>query len=194
VRTGGINLRRYRLSFFICYLPARRARVLAAFLAAADLAAAERFAEAARAAAVRLAEVDRAEVALFAVPHTVLVVALARLRGVALRFARVVLVVAARFVEAARVVTLRFAGVVRVVALRFTEVDRVVVARFADVLRVAVVLLADAAVRLRLLFLAADFLAVLALPDPLFLPPPEIKLTVAQARRSASSAPIPRSL
>ncbi|HEY6401490.1 MAG TPA: hypothetical protein VI479_08775 [Blastocatellia bacterium] len=187
-------MRRHRLSFFICYLPARRARVLAAFLAAADLAAAERFAEAARAAAVRLAEVDRAEVALFAGTHVVRVVALVRLRGVALRFARVVLVVAARFVEAARVVTLRFAGVVRVVALRFTDVDRVVAARFADALRVAVDLLDDAAARLRLLFLAAAFLAVLALPDPLFLPPPEIKLTVAQARRSASSAPRPRSL
>jgi hypothetical protein len=45
---------------------------------------------------------------------------------------------------------------------------------------------ADAALLLRLLLFTVAFLADLALPDPLFLPPPEIKLTVAQARRSAS--------
>jgi hypothetical protein len=53
---------------------------------------------------------------------------------------------------------------------------------------------ADAAPPLRPPFFAGAFLVGLPLPDPLFLPPPDILLTVAQARRSASFSPTPRSL
>jgi hypothetical protein len=52
----------------------------------------------------------------------------------------------------------------------------------------------DAAPPLRPPFVAGAFLVGLPLPDPLFLPPPDILLTVAQARRSASFSPTPRSL
>jgi hypothetical protein len=53
---------------------------------------------------------------------------------------------------------------------------------------------ADAAPPLRPPFFAGAFLVGLPLPDPLFFPPPDILLTVAQARRSASFSPTPRSL
>ena len=42
-------------------------------------------------------------------------------------------------------------------------------------------------------FFAGALFSALPRPDPLFLPPPEILLTVAHARRSASSSDAPRS-
>ncbi|MBO0861141.1 MAG: hypothetical protein J2P21_22180 [Chloracidobacterium sp.] len=123
---------------------------MAAFLAAAERAAAERFIDVDR-AAERLAEVD-----LDAVE---------------------------RFVEADRLAVERFVEVDRLGAARLTEVGRLAAERFADALR--------------LLFLVVFLFAVAlftGLAFPLFLLSPEIKLTVAQARRSASRSLIPRSL
>jgi len=54
-------------------------------------------------------------------------------------------------------------------------------------------LLAAAFPPLRPPFLAGALLTFLPRPDPLFLPPPVIALTVAHARRSASSSGTPRS-
>ncbi|MBO0727225.1 MAG: hypothetical protein J2P52_16590 [Blastocatellia bacterium] len=88
----------------------------------------------------------------------------------------------------------RLAVVDRLAAERLAVVDRLAAERLAVVDRLAAERFADTALLLRLLLFAVAFLAGLDLPDPLFLPPPEIKLTVAQARRSASCSPIPRSL
>jgi hypothetical protein len=52
--------------------------------------------------------------------------------------------------------------------------------------------LADAAPPLRPPFCAGPFIVGSPLPDPPFLPPPVILLTVAQARRSASFSGTPR--
>ena len=122
---------------------------MAAFLAAAD-----------RAAAVRLAEVARAEVE---------------------RLADVLRVAVERFADVLRVAVERFAA--RVLAAFLAAADLDAAERFAD-----------AAPPLRPPFFADAFLVGLPRPEPLFLPPPDAKLTVAQARRSASSSPTPRSL
>ena len=89
----------------------------------------------------------------------------------------------------------RLAEVDRDAVERFVEDDRLVVERFveADLLGAERSLAAERfADALRLLFFAVALFAGLAFP--LFLLVPEIKLIVAQARRSASCSPIPRSL
>jgi hypothetical protein len=71
---------------------------------------------------------------------------------------------------------------------------RVLAAFLAEADLAAAERLADAALPFWPLFFDEAFLAGLPLPDPLFLPPPDVKLTVAQARRSASFSPTPRCL
>src|SRR5215468_2331240 len=71
---------------------------------------------------------------------------------------------------------------------------RVLAAFLAEADLAAAERLAEAALPLRPPFFAGALLTGLPFPDPLFLPPPVILLTVAHARRSASSSPTPRSL
>jgi hypothetical protein len=149
------------------HLPARRALVLAAFLAAAD----------------RLAAVDLAAVERFLETDL----------DVAERFLETDLDVAPRFFETDLDAAERFLETDLDAAERFFEADRDVAERFVEVDLDAAERFADADPLLRPPFFAEAFLAGLLLPAPLCLPPPEIKLTVAQARRSASSSPTPRS-
>jgi hypothetical protein len=95
---------------------------------------------------------------------------------------------------AARICNLRLFSVSGVKDYRPARRARVLAAFLAEADRAAAERPADAAPPLRPPFVAGAFLVGLPLPDPLFLPPPDILLTVAQARRSASLSPTPRSL
>jgi hypothetical protein len=84
-----------------------------------------------------------------------------------------------------------FAAVVRP-ALAAAFRLRVAAAFFAAALLAAAGRALDAAPPLRPPFFAGSLFTGLPTPDPDFFPPPVILLTVAQARRSASSSETPR--